>query len=91
MLPQGRRCTRVLGERHLCRGDGVHLDDVVAVEFRVPVALIQQGGTHPVGVALHSLRLQKNGIISITLGKNAISWGVTAATRGGVRGHARGC
>ena len=49
--------TCVLAERRLSGGHGVHLDDVVAVQLRVPVALIQQGGAHPEGVALHPLRL----------------------------------
>ena len=53
--------TCVLAERHLSGGHGVHLDDVVAVQLRVPVALVQQGGAHPEGVALHPLRLGRGG------------------------------
>lgn len=49
--------TRVLGERHLSSRNGIHLDYVVAVKFRVSVAPIQQGGTHPVGITFHSLHL----------------------------------
>lgn len=54
---KNRCCTCVLAERHLSGRDGVHLDYVVAVQFRVSVALIQQGGTNPVGITFHSLHL----------------------------------
>lgn len=55
----GWRCTCVLGECDMCRWNGIHLDYIVAVKFRVSVALIQKSGTHPVGITLYSLRLQK--------------------------------
>lgn len=52
-----RRCTCVLAESHLGSRDGVHLDYVVAVQCGVSVALVQQGGTYPVGITFHSLHL----------------------------------
>lgn len=50
-------CTCELSEGHLSGRDGVHLDNVVAIQFRVSVALIKQGGTNPVSITFNSFHL----------------------------------
>lgn len=42
--------------------DGIHLDDVVAVQLTVSVSLIQKGGTNPVGITFDSFHLKDENI-----------------------------
>lgn len=60
-----KHCTCVLAESYMSSRDGIHLHNVVAVQFTVSVTLIQKGGTNPVGVTFYSFHLRDESIANI--------------------------